>query len=331
VLLFGAIGGTTLEVAIYQAARITLDFRTAAMLALVETSVAILIIMAYSRLEKHAAKSTGIAYDPFKKKQTFLGSTQWGNKINYKEIALFVALALCILLFFILPLVSIIAHAFFFTHTGRVMLTFSNVTTLFSHKSFLFALQNTLQTALATATLSVTTGLFFALLTRCIDPYNIRRSLRILPLLPMAVSSVVMGFGITILVRQGTPLLLILAQSALYWPFAFRQISHSVDRIPKATIEAARLLSYDPLDVFFKVEIPLVKRSIFNAFAFCFAMSCGDASLPLVLAIPRYNTLALFTYQLAGSYRFRQACACGCILMVLSATVFLISSRFNKR
>jgi len=163
------------------------------------------------------------------------------------------------------------------------------------------------------------------------DPYNSKRILKIVPLLPMAVSSVIMGFGITMFVPQGKPFMLIFAQTALYWPFAFKQISAALNRIPEITLEAARLLSKNTPDVFFKIEIPLVRRSILSAFGFCFAISCGDATLPLVLAIPRYETLALLTYRLAGSYRFSEACACGCILGLLTAGVFAFSDFIEKR
>lgn len=336
VLLFGSIGGTTLEVAIYQSARTTLDFRMAAILALIETFAAILIIMAYSRLEKYSARSSGLSTSKSTYEFKRIGYTKWQRNIhkqNYGEIISFVFLAIFIVLCFLLPLVSIAINAFMAKGSGHSIIAFSfaNFKTLFSRQSFRLSLVHTLETAFSTASLSVLTGLCFAIFMRRIDPYNSKRSLRILPLLPMAVSSVVMGFGITILVRQGQPYMLVLAQSALYWPFAFRQITPALERIPETTLEAARLLSGETTDVFFKVEIPLIKRSILSAFGFCFAISCGDASLPLILSIPRYDTLALLTYRLAGAYRFNEACACGCVLGLLTAGIFALSDWIEKR
>jgi thiamine transport system permease protein len=336
VLLLGSIGGTTLEVAIYQSTRSTLDFKTAALLALLETSVAILIIIAYSRLEKYSAHSSGISCEADEHEITAIGYKKWQNgnsKHNYGEIIGFCVLEAFIVICFLLPLISIVVYAFLTKGnlSSGSSVSLQNFIRLFGRESFKLSFLHTFQTALGTACLSVITGLVFAIITRRIDPYNSKRSLRIFPLLPMAVSSVVMGFGITMLVRQGKPYMLVLAQSALYWPFAFRQIIPALERIPETTLEAARLLSGEATDVFFKIEIPLVKRSILSSFGFCFAISCGDASLPLVLAIPRYDTLALLTYRLAGAYRFGEACAGGCVLGLLTAGIFELSDWIEKR
>ncbi|OJF77235.1 MAG: hypothetical protein BKP49_03640 [Treponema sp. CETP13] len=338
VLLFGSVGGTTLEVSIYQSARTSLDFRTAAVLALIETTVAMFIIFLYGKLETKAARNTGIRCPANKYDVPSIGHTStisWGDpkKIQYGEIIAFVLLAVLVAFCFFMPLFSIFLNAFVIK-TGEsfhALISIKNFVTLFERHSFWLSLLHTLETAFFTGCLSVLTGLVFALFSRRIDPYNAKRILKIVPLLPMAVSSVIMGFGITMFVPQGKPFMLIFAQTALYWPFAFKQISTALNRIPEITLEAARLLSRESTDVFFKVEIPLVRRSILSAFGFCFAISCGDATLPLVLAIPRYETLALLTYRLAGSYRFSEACACGCILGLLTAGVFAFSDFIEKR
>ena len=79
------------------------------------------------------------------------------------------------------------------------------------------------------------------------------------------------------------------------------------------------------LDRVIRVLLPISKKGLISAFGFCFAVSAGDTTLPLVLAIPKLDTLSLFTYRLAGSYRFNEACAAGVILGLLCALVFIIS------
>lgn len=303
VLLFGAIGGTTLEVAVYQAARSSLDFRQAAILALTETSIALSLVFGWAQLEKRSRKSTGIVCT---------ANDNLPKKLKKNERLIFTLLFIIIFLFFLLPLFSLAIQAF----NGQ------NFQRLFFRSGFWEALFNTIKTAFGTATLSVIAALTFSVCMRLIDPYKTKTLLRVIPLLPMAVSSVVMGFGMTMLVGRGSPLALVFAQSALAWPLAFRQITTAMDRIPQTSLEAARLLSQDSLDPIFRVQIPLCRKSIASAFGFCFAISCGDAVIPLVLAIPRYETLALFTYRLAGSYRFSEACASGIILIALSASIF---------
>jgi thiamine transport system permease protein len=99
-------------------------------------------------------------------------------------------------------------------------------------------------------------------------------------------------------------------------------------RVPPDSIRAAKILSPSPLDAVFRVLLPETRRARLSAFAFCFAAAASDASLPLMLAIPRFDTLALYTYRLAGAYRLNQACAAGIVLMLLSVGVFALADRF---
>ena len=198
---------------------------------------------------------------------------------------------------------------------------------MFSRESFYVSFLNTLKVGIASGVLAVCVALTFACLVKILDPEKKSMTSRIIPLLPMAVSSVVLAFGITQVISGGTVAVLILLQASLYWPFAFRQISGAMDRIPLDVLNGATLLSPFSLDGVFKIYIPLCRRNILSALGFCFALSCGDTTLPLVLGIPRFETLALYTYNLAGSYRFQEACACGVILALLTVPVFLISNR----
>ena len=77
--------------------------------------------------------------------------------------------------------------------------------------------------------------------------------------------------------------------------------------------------------------LPSSLRGILNAAGFCFAVSAGDSTLPLVLALPKCNTLALFTFRLAGSYRLHEACAAGLVLGVLCALVFAVANRLKEK
>ncbi|MBO4859264.1 MAG: iron ABC transporter permease, partial [Treponema sp.] len=98
------------------------------------------------------------------------------------------------------------------------------------------------------------------------------------------------------------------------------------------TDRAALLFSRNKLDSVLRVYLPSCKKVILSSFVYCFAMSAGDATLPLVLSIPRFNTVALYTYKLASSYRFNQACASGVILTVLCGLiVFLCESAYKTQ
>ena len=316
VLLFGTIGGTTLEVAIYHAGRSILNFNSVAVLATIETSTALLILAAYSLLEQKTAHRYGISLSEEKTQKT---------RLTKKEITPAILFFSIIALFFLMPLLSIAINSFSGSAWKKI----------FTRKSFYTALKNTCITAICSAILCTITGFVYAVFLR-LRKQNKNNSIQntiltTVPLLPMAVSSVVTGIGIIILVHRGSPVHLVLAQSALTAPFAFRQLYAPLNAIPQTTIDAARLLSKHRTDIIFSVLIPYCKKNIISALGFCFAISAGDATLPLVLAIYKFDTLALYTYRLAGSYRIAEACACGLILGLLCMTVFSLSKKKNSK
>ena len=111
------------------------------------------------------------------------------------------------------------------------------------------------------------------------------------------------------------------------WPVAFRQIYAALQKIPQPVIDASLLLSRGKFDTHTRVMLPSIKHAVVSGALCCFAMSAGDSTLPLVLSIPEFDTLALYTYRLAGRYRFNEACAAGLILAVLCAVVFSLSRK----
>ena len=148
-------------------------------------------------------------------------------------------------------------------------------------------------------------------------------------MIPMALSSVVTGVLITRAVRRGTVAHLIAAQVLLTWPLAFWQIHAALSKIHPETVDAARILGRKKSDLLLRIYLPQSWRGILSAAGFCFAASAGDTTLPLVLALPKFTTLSLFTYRLAGAYRFHEACASGLILGALCMGVFALANRLK--
>lgn len=322
VLLFGKVGGTTLEVELYQAARNSLNLRGAALIALVETLCAAGFVFLYSYIQKHFIHNRGLNLVrprlPLKKA---------------REVIPGAAYLLMVLLFFAGPLLMIAVRSFSVSSGGQyassVRPGFAGWIALFSSSSFLPALLSTVSVAFCTAVLSTGAALAFALFEeRKKKPSVI---LRAMPFLPLAVSSVVLGFGWTVLIPQGSVWVLVVAQAAISWPFSWTQIRAALDRIPPVLPEAASLLSRRPADVPFRVLIPLARRGILSGAAFAFAISAGDATLPLVLSIPGFENLALLLYRLSGSYRFTEASACAVVLAFLTGLVFFLQEIKKER
>ena len=298
VLLFSPVGRSTLEVEIYHSIRTTLDVAAGAKLALLETLTAFAVVFAYSFLARRSqTSSSGVDYVPVVRR-----------KIRGAAF-IFAPLVFLILIFLIFPLASV-----FISGAGELG-------KLLRAASFWKAAANSLKCGVATGALCTLLGFAYSVAVKlCRKQGSVL--LQTLPVLPMAVSSVVISWSATLIFHQGTPALLVALQTALYWPVAYRQIQNGINRITYETDAAARLLSRGWLDSVARVYLPACRPVLISAFAYCFAMSLGDATMPLVLSIHNYDTLALYTYKLAGAYRFSQACACGGIVAAISMLIF---------
>lgn len=328
VLLFGGVGGTTLEVELYQAARSLLDFRMAGILAFVETVAALGIVFLYAYLQRRLSKGSAA----LKTGRQRIAVRGFGEGFAISAYISF------LLIFFIGPLASIVIRSFTSNsggvYTRGIHFSFDAWTTLFGRNTFAPAFVHTLLVGVCVAVVSTCAALFYALarnyFERSVSARYTFLLFRVIPLSPLAVSSVMLGFGWTLLVPRGNIVTLILAQSAIAWPFAWTQIQSSLDRIPLSVHDASALLSPYRLDSPFRVQIPLVWRGILSGAGFVFAISAGDATLPLVLSLNGFENLSLMLYRLVGSYRFSQACACAVVLSALCALVFFIQDSENN-
>jgi len=338
VLLFGGIGGTTVEVELYQAARSAFNYRLAGRIALVETLAALGIVFAYARLQKRLSEGTA-GLKPGRPRNTPRGIME--------RLGVFAYLAF-ILVFFIGPLLSVCIRSVIvpsraaYSLSGGFTPGLAPWRSLLGRAGFFRALFTTVSCALVASAVATLAALALALaaetdLAGRARPPRSRMAgrfsafaFRVLPLAPLAVSSVMLGFGWTRLVPRGNWAVLVLAQAAMAWPFAWTQIRTALDRIPTGIRDAGMLLSSGRLDYPFRVLLPLAKRGILSGAGFVFAISAGDATLPLVLSLGRFENLSLMLYRLVGAYRFSEACACAVVLAVLCGLVFFFQESGNE-
>ncbi len=330
VLLFSPSGKSTLEVEIYHSVRSTFDLKQGTLLAILETVTAVFIVFLYSFVVRRFQTNTpGLKF--YREKMPKIGKIPFASKIQiFTEMLLFIAVMMLVVVFFIAPGFSIVISAFSQKFHGHSVWTFLQFKKLFTAQKFRQAFFTTFITGLGTGLLCTLIGFLYSV--------GIRLKLKqtdvfyqTLPLVPMAISSVVVSWLLTIIFRNGTVFLLIIAQSFLYWPVAYRQCQNGINMITAETDMAAMLLSRNKADVILRVYLPSCKKVLFSAFGYCFAISAGDATLPLVLSIPDFTSLSLYTYQLAGAYRFNQSCACGLMLIVFCSLIFNLPKFLFKR
>lgn len=311
VLLFGAPGTSTLELEIYHAGRSSLNFNLAAELALIETVSALALIYLWTSVEKKIHRNHSIALYKIEK-----------NKIHGAKVVPVVLYFLLIGFCFVLPIISIALGSFTSKTGGINNFSFDGWKNVFNSKQFLPSLKNTLAVAFCTSIVCTVCGFFYSTIIHLIKNNRMSSFFNAFSLLSMTVSSVVIGIGFSKIFKNSSPAVLVLAQSALTWPFAFRQIYSHMIKIPQPVLDSGMILSKNKLDVVFKIIFPYSWRGIISAMGFCFAISAGDATLPLILSMQKFPTLSLFTYRLAGSYRFTEACGAGLLLGLICSVVF---------
>lgn len=310
VLLFGAIGCTTIEVEIYQAAKNTLNYKMASVLALIETFCAIILCFVVLLIEKKSSKNRSLANKCICVKL----------KSKFEKIFLSILIIL-IMFFFIMPFLSLIFSSV------------ENFTKVLSNKNLYLSIKDSVVTAIFCAFFSVISALTCALFFRLNKKARTSKFFHIVPIVPLTISSVITGYGLIIFLQvlgiESNFFILAIFQSVMAFPFSFRLISNSLDKISLQIDDVCTIFSEEKINSIFFVYIPAIKESIFSAFAFSFAISCGDTTLPLILSIQNYNPLSLYTFRLASSYQFKASCVCGLILMLVGSCCFIFKGIYQ--
>jgi thiamine transport system permease protein len=197
------------------------------------------------------------------------------------------------------------------------------------------ALLSSLTIALVTSIVSLTIGTMLAARLR---RTNRKRalSMELYAMLPMAVSSVVVGLGyylVSSAIVGGRAVgitLVVLAHVVITSPFVLRSILPEYRKIPFSYTQASLTLGANVSQTFRRVELPLLRPAMATGAAFAFAISMGEINATLVLADSSISTVPIVMYRLIGSYNFAGACALGTILMVCCAIVFAFTETMKR-
>jgi len=307
-VLGGGPAFTTAEVEIYRQARVNFNTQAACALSIVTLCVVLAVLVLQLYLEK---------------------KTRHGRNPDYKHVHLRKPGALASVyivgsvLFIGLPVLAIIVRAFF-ANTSRgsesVVFSLKAYSALFKNPS---ALLNSLVSAVGAAVLGTALSLSI-----CSYLVHRRKSIfNILVMLPMAVSSVIIGLSYFLLSRYlsftGPLAMLTLAHCVIVLPFSVRTILPAWRAIPTSLIEESMVMGANRTQTMLRVELPLLKKSILASLAFGFAISVGELNSVMLIGVSDFTTVPLQIYRLVGSYNYQGACALGTVLIALCFFAFL--------
>jgi thiamine transport system permease protein len=322
----------TLEVEVYRLAKIGLDLGEASRLALIGSCLTLLFLYVYIRLQQRAAVAEAAGGTALPSLSEAFGKPASLLIVGYLVLMAFIVLA---------PMLAVVHHSFLrrFGWAGRTSLSLHWYRMLATGRgalggvSYLRAIGNSLLYGSLTLLCALPLGTAIAYLTGRKRFFG-RHGLEALAMLPMGVSTVILGLGYLKLAPvfrlAGGRAGIVAAHTVIAYPFVIRAVSAMVRKIPPSLPEAARSLGAAPGRLFFKIELPLLKPGILAGAAFAFAISLGEINATLMLYRPELVSIPVAIYRLISSYNFFAACAMGTLLMLTSLLAFIVIDRIGE-
>jgi thiamine transport system permease protein len=147
----------------------------------------------------------------------------------------------------------------------------------------------------------------------------LRALIRLAAISPLASSGIVLGLGWLILYgrEQARSFLAVtLVHSVIALPFAFSSISQGLRNLPPSVMRAGTAFGAGPFARIFTLALPIASGRLRAAWAFAAAISLGELNAVMMMGMENWETLPLFIYRAAGSYRYGAACAGGTLLIL---------------
>ncbi len=202
-----------------------------------------------------------------------------------------------VLLFLIAPIVVIMPLSFnpepYFSYPLSGI-SFRWYEEFFLSERWLFAIKNSVITAVATTIISTFLGTLAALgLTMARIPGRpLIMSILISPLIvPVIISAVGLFFFYARLGMTGSLVGIILAHSVLASPFVIITVTATLSGFDRSLLRAGASLGGKPSTVFFRIMLPLILPGVISGALFAFATSFDEVVVVLFIAGPEQRTL----------------------------------------
>ncbi|NJC74076.1 ABC transporter permease [Planosporangium thailandense] len=252
----------------------------------------------------------------------------------------FTAIGVLIAVFLLAPLIAVLPLAF----TSSKYLVFPAVgfswqwfDTVLTDPAWQGSIMNSARVAVTAAVIAMVTGTSAALAVRRIS--GGRRIVRTVLLAPMVMPQLVLALGLYLTYKNlvgGTSLtVLTLGQATLAMPLVFVTVSAGLAAVDPNLSRAAQSLGYRWPSVVWRIELPLVGRSVISGAILAFAVCFDEAVLAFFLVPPSQQTLPVKIWTSASENASPAIAAASalviCLAVTLLAVVALVGSRPNKQ
>lgn len=329
ILVLGGGQVHSLETEIATAANTLLDLPKASALALIQT---LLSVVAFGVSQTGGRANIGIEVGEHDGDVKPLDRRDW-----FASIVTFPV----ILILIIAPMSMIIFKTFsegegfvgnFVNLTGRGARNLLNLSVIDSIGN---SLRNMVISGVIALVIGVTVAYLLAIPANNFRQNFINRILDVTFLLPLGISTVVLGFGYLVtfggypLPLRETWLVTPLIQSVMSVPIVVRLVYPALAALDRSHFEAASTAGATRWQIWWLVELPMVRFSVYTAAAFAALVSLGEFGAASLLAYGDQATLPTVLYSLIskpGGENYGMAMASGTLIIVMTfAVVFLIS------
>jgi len=238
-----------------------------------------------------------------------------------------------ILLFDLGPMVSIALAAF--RDVERGIWTLNNLTVILRNQYSAILPVSPIRTIANTflfASLAVILSLSFATMAiRGLEyvPEKAKPLMESIYFSPIGLSSITIALGLLYTYSRfqwyysSTWILIVLAHTMMGFPFMFRSLLSSYRKINPDYIHAARTLGSSQLDVFIRVQLPLMTPGLQTGIAFVTAISIGEFAATNFLFWPEATTMSIAIYKYIGARQYGLASAMCFLVGLVSLLCFL--------
>ena len=326
VLVLGGGQVQTIETSIYFAATQFLDLQTAAALVLVQTAITAAAFIVGSSL----AKGT-VGFE-----QVFEGTPK--PRVDLRDLPAVLVTGVIVIGLLVMPMVLVLVEAFRVGDSLGLQ-NFSNLSSRGARDllniSVLDAALNSVRNMAIAALIAFVLGTLVSwLLVRTKS-----RSLDLAFMIPLGVSSVVLGFGFLVsfdsdwFPLRSSWLIVPLAQALIALPMVIRLVYPALVSIGKEPIEQASIDGASSLQIWRFVESGMIKGVLLTALGYAAIISVGEFGASSFLAYGSEGTIPTLLFRLIarpGEQNYGMAMAISAIMIIFVWSVMLLLSKYAR-
>ena len=320
----GRVSVLTTDIYSNMVARAPPDVGGASALSVLMLALVLVLLAIYGRLSRHADKFATVTGKGFRPRPFDLG------RLRYAAAAMLVANFLLLLLVPVAMLswVSLLPFYQPLSAAAFDLVTLANYRTVFS-PDHVGLIVNTLLVATATATIAVALTFAAAWLSvrRAPGGWAVER----LATVPLVFPGLVLGIAVMQLFLRlpiplyGTLAILVWAFVINYLPYGMRYSASGMLQIHRELEESAEICGASAWTRLARIVAPLLAPALLAGWLFIFLMAARVLSLPILLAGPRSQTMAVTLFDLWSNGQGTELAALGLIwsaLMAMIAAIF---------